>query len=154
MEKPSTEWQEQVSIRPLTRFNWEQALTLELHDYQDGFLPPVLHSIAQSKFENLFPYGIFVGDHMAGFVMYGEFSGVCWVSRIMVDKAYQQRGIGTIALQHLLDLLKVHPKCREIRTSFGRDNALAEYFFRKAKFALIGDGLDNEIVMRYVGKEF
>ncbi|MEY3443697.1 MAG: hypothetical protein RLZZ519_1978, partial [Bacteroidota bacterium] len=65
MERPSST-DPTVQIKPLTRFNWEQATSLQLHDYQEDFLPSVLFSIAQSKFENLFPYGIFEGEELVG----------------------------------------------------------------------------------------
>ncbi|MFN8393498.1 MAG: GNAT family N-acetyltransferase [Bacteroidia bacterium] len=143
---------QKVSIKPLNRFNWEQATQLQLHDYQEDFLPSVLFSLAQSKFENLFPYGIFEGEQMVGFLMYGEFDAICWVSRFMIDKRYQEQGIGKTALRHLLDLLRNSPKCKEIRTSFSRKNALAEYFFRSQGFEPMGDGIDKEIVMRFRGR--
>jgi diamine N-acetyltransferase len=151
MEKQSSN-DLRVTIKPLTRFSWEKATTLQLHEYQEDFMPSVLFSIAQSKFENLFPYGIFQGEELVGFLMYGEFDGVCWVSRIMVDKHHQEQGIGKTALRQLLDILRSHPKCREIRTSFARQNALAEYFFRSAGFEMIGEGVGNEMVMRFRGK--
>jgi diamine N-acetyltransferase len=138
-----------IHISALTRFTWEKAASLELEDYQQDFMPSVLYSLAQSKFENLFPYGIFEGDKLVGFLMYGEFSGRCWINRIMVDKRFQQQGVGSTALRHLIDLLRGHPKCQEIRTSFSRKNALAEYFFRSAGFEVLNDGLPDEIVMVY-----
>lgn len=143
---------QKVSIKPLTRFNWEQATQLQLHDYQEDFLPSVLFSLAQSKFENLFPYGIFEGEQMVGFLMYGEFDAICWISRFMIDKRYQEQGIGKTALRHLMDILRGLPKCKEIRTSFSRKNALAEYFFRSQGFEPMGEGIDKEIVMRYRGR--
>ena len=88
---------------------------------------------------------------MVGFLMYGEFDAICWISRFMIDKRFQEQGIGKTALRQLLDLLRSQPRCREIRTSFSRKNALAEYFFRAQGFEPIGDGLDKEIVMRYRG---
>jgi diamine N-acetyltransferase len=148
MERPSSTDQK-IQIKPLTRFNWEQATQLELHDYQEDFLPSVLFSIAQSKFENLFPYGIFEGEKLVGFLMYGEFDAICWISRFMIDKHHQESGIGKTALRQLLDILRNQPKCKEIRTSFSRKNALAQYFFQSQGFEQIGDGLDKEIVMRY-----
>lgn len=138
-----------VTISPLTRFNWEETLDLELHDYQEDFLPPVLHSLAQSRFENLNPFGIFLDGKMVGYAMYGLFSGIGWVSRIMVDKHFQEHGIGKKALLLLIEHLKNHPQCREIRTSFSRQNALAEYFFGAAGFRRINQELEDEIVMRY-----
>ena len=140
-----------IRIRPLDRFNWESALQLQLEEEQEDMMPSVLHSIAQSKFENLYPYGIFDDSTLVGFIMYGEFHGLCWINRILVDKFYQKLGVGTKALHLMIDLLNKHPKCREVRTSFDRRNALAEYFFSKNGFRRINDGMDDEIVMRYVG---
>jgi diamine N-acetyltransferase len=148
MENPSST-ERRVRVKPLTRFNWELATKLQLHDYQEEFLPSVLFSLAQSKFENLFPYGIFEEEDLVGFLMYGEFDGICWISRILVDKDFQERGIGRKALVQMLDLLRSQPRCKEIRTSFARQNALAEYFFKSAGFEQIGEGLDKEIVMRW-----
>ena len=139
-----------VTIRPLNRFNWEVAANLKLHDYQTDFLPDNLYSLAQSKFENLEPMGIFAGDEMVGFAMYGNFGGVCWINRIMIDKEHQEKGYGKKAVELILDKLKTRPDCAEIRTSFVRQNALAEYFFGSLGFRRIADGLDGEIVMRWV----
>lgn len=139
-----------VTVRPLNRFNWELAVNLQLHDYQEGFLPGNLESIAQSKFENLDPCGIFAGDKMVGFAMYGNFSGIYWINRIMIDKDYQEHGYGKKALKIILDKLKTKPDCGEIRTSFVRQNALAEYFFASMGFTRIADGLEGEIVMRWL----
>lgn len=149
MENPSST-EQKVTISPLTRFNWEQVLELELHDYQEDFLPSNLYSLAQSRFEDLEPFGIFLDGKMVGFLMYGEFSGVCWINRVMIDRDYQEKGIGYKAVELLLGKLARHPKCGEIRTSFARQNALAEYFFGKLGFQKISDGLDGEIVMRWV----
>ena len=148
MENPSSS-NARLQIKPLLRLNWEDATRLQLHDYQEDFLPSVLHSLAQSKFENLFSYGIFEGEEMVGFLMYGEFDGICWINRLMIDKAHQERGLGRLAVLQLLDMLRKHPRCQEIRTSFSRKNALAEYFFKSVGFTPIGEGMDTEIVMRW-----
>jgi len=147
MEKENEE--KKITVRPLNRFNWEAATQLELHEYQSDFMPPILHSIAQSKFEDLEPMGIFAGDDLVGFAMYGNFSGICWINRIMLDKTHQEKGYGKKALQLILDKIKTRPNCQEIRTSFVRANALAEYFFGSMGFQRIADGLDGEIVMRW-----
>ena len=139
-----------VTVRPLNRFNWEMAVNLELEDYQSDFLPDNLYSIAQAKFEDLEPMGIFAGEAMVGFAMYGNFGGVCWINRIMVDKHHQEKGYGKKAVKIILDKLKTRPDCDEIRTSFVKQNALAEYFFSSMGFVRIADGLDGEIVMRWL----
>lgn len=140
-----------MALRNLSRFNWEEAVGLELHDYQMDFLPSNLYTIAQSKYENIFPQAIYAGEELVGMIAHGEFSGVCWVNRIMIDKKHQEKGIGRIALGLLLDKLRKHPQCSEIRTSFSRRNALAEYFFGSMGFVKLNDGLEDEIVMVFRG---
>lgn len=148
MEKESST--DEVTIQALTRFTWEKAADLELHPYQEDFLPSNLHSMAQARFENLTPMGIFSGNEMVGFLMYGNFGGVCWINRIMVDKNHQEKGYGRKALRLLLRHLRSLPTCREIRTSFVRANALAEYFFGSMGFFQKGKAVDGEIVMQYL----
>jgi len=139
-------------LRPLNRFNWETAANLQLEDYQQDFLPSNLFSIAQAQYEGLTPLGIFGDDRLVGLAVWGNFSGVYWISRVMVDKDHQEKGLGTRAVRQLVDKLKSRPDCAEIRTSFVRQNAIAEYFFGKLGFQRIADGLEGEIVMRYAGK--
>ena len=140
-----------MTVRPLNRFTWEAAAELELAEYQQDFLPPNLFSIAQAHYEGLTAAGIFADGSLVGFATYGNLGGVCWISRIMVAKDQQEKGYGTRALRILLDQLRTRPDCAEIRTSFVRANAIAEYFFSKNGFRRIADGLDDEIVMRYMG---
>lgn len=138
-----------VHIGKLNRFNWELTLDLRLHEYQEDYLPDVLYSLAQSKFEDIDPYGIFLGNSLVGYLMVARVAGLHWINRIMVDKHAQQKGIGSQAMTQILKELTHTPGCTEIRTSFMRSNAFAEYFFSKVGFQKIGDGLEDEIVMRY-----
>ena len=151
MEDQSSEPRHKVTVRPLSRFNWEEATQLEVHDYQRNFMPSVLHTIAQSKYENIQPFGIFLEGEMVGFISYGEFSGVCWVNRILVARDFQQKGIGREALGIVLDKLRKHPQCKEIRTSFSKQNAMAEYLFSYMGFRKLSDANDGEIVMVFRG---
>ena len=138
-----------VQIRKLNRFNWEEAVNLELHDSQKDFLPSNLYSIAQSKFENQEAMGIFVAEEMVGFLMFGIFGAVYWLNRIMVDSAHQGKGIGSKAVELFVKMVASRPDCHEIRTSFVRQNAVAEYFFKQFGFRRIADGLEGEIVMTW-----
>ncbi len=139
-------------IVPLDRYNWELCLDITLLPAQEAMLPPVLYSLAQARFENLTPMGILVGEKMIGFLMYGEFGGICWINRIMIDAKYQGMGFGTSAIQQLVAKLNSNIHCREIRTSYARDNYPARHFFEALGFEVIPSELaDGEVVMRYEG---
>ncbi|GAB4403672.1 MAG: GNAT family N-acetyltransferase [Bacteroidia bacterium] len=141
-----------ISLEPLDRYNWELCLDLQLAPGQETYVPGVLYSLAQARFENLVPYGVRDGEQMVGFVMYGEFGGICWISRVLIDRAHQRRGVGRAAVQLLLRQLRLRPACREIRTSYARENTAAGAFFRSLGFTdILPDVLDEEIVLRYTG---
>ncbi|MDX1908781.1 MAG: GNAT family N-acetyltransferase [Bacteroidia bacterium] len=137
---------EAVYLIPLDRYNWELCLSLQLKPGQEAFIPPILYSLAQARFENLTPMGILCDDQMAGFVMYGEFGGICWITRIMVDAAWQEMGVGSEACRQLIRLLKMKVACREIRTSYSVENIAAGQFFRSLGFVPIGEPSGGEVV--------
>jgi len=137
-----------VHILPLDRYNWEQVLDIKLNPDQQAFLPPVLYSLAQAKFENLTPYGIMADEQMVGLLMYGEFGGICWVSRIIVDVNHQRQGVGSRAMQQLLDQLRRKISCREIRSSYAPSNYAAEGFFATLGFEPMDSSLEDEVVVQ------
>lgn len=139
----------EVEIRPLDRTTWELFIPLQIDEEQEQFLPSYLFSIAQSKFENLFPWGIWFSGEPVGFIMYGQFEQLCWVNRIMVDKRFQRQGIGRTALELFLGYLQGLSSCKEIRTSLSKQNIVAEILFTRVGFHRTGDPVGEEIVMRW-----
>ncbi len=136
-------------IVPLDRYNWEQCLDIQLTPEQSMFVPTILYSLAQAKFEELHPYGIMNDNQMVGFIMYGEFAGICWINRIMIDIDYQRKGIGRTAMQQLLELLNHSIRCKEIRASYAKENNFARQFFLSVGFKPLSEGLDDEEVVIY-----
>ena len=139
-----------VDVRPLDRSNWEEFTQLQPREEQRDFLPSVLESIAQSKFEPCTPLGIWNEGTPVGFAMWCEFQGVFWINRILIDRTQQEQGIGRTALQLLIDHLRRQPTLKELRTSISVRNAAAEYLFMSCGFRRIAEPVDGEVVMRYV----
>jgi len=141
-----------TKIIPLDRYNWELCMNVRLSPEQEVFTPSVLYSLAQAKFENLNPYGIEYKAKMVGMMMYGDFGGICWISRILVDIDYQRMGIGSNALRQLIGLLQRRMSCKEIRTSYAKGNYGASHFFKGMGFEALEDALNEETVMVYTAK--
>jgi diamine N-acetyltransferase len=134
---------------PLDRYNWELCLRIQIKDAQKAFVPSIEYSLAQAFFEKLTPYGLMYDTQMVGFLMYGQFGGVCWINRIVIDHRFQGKGLGKVALDQLIHQLRRKMSCREIRTSYAKDNTVAAQLFRSAGFRPIHDEpVEDEIVMR------
>lgn len=139
-----------VRVAPLTRFNWEQVLDLEPEPAQRAFMPDLLHSIAQSKFENCTPCGIWHQGALCGFLLYCQFQQACWISRVLVDRRWQRQGIAQRAVNLVVKHLRSHPGCREIRTSVAAENFAALALFVSAGFEPMGDD-EAEVILRFRG---
>lgn len=137
-----------VLLTPLNRFNWESYLTIQVQSTQENFVPSVLYSLAQAKFENLFPLGITLDNEIVGFLMYGNFSGIFWINRILIDKKFQRKGIGKAALRQLIAQFRQNPQCKEIRTSFVAENIAARKLFTDLGFIPINEDMEGEIVAK------
>ncbi|MFN0202495.1 MAG: GNAT family N-acetyltransferase [Bacteroidia bacterium] len=135
-----------ITLTPLTRFNWENYLSIELTEAQQQYVPSVLYSLAQAKFENLFPFGIDYEGVEIGFLMYGDFNGICWLNRLMIDRRYQQKGLGKQAVWAFIRQMQSNPRFREIRTSYVRNNIEAALLFESLGFEIINEALSQEIV--------
>lgn len=141
-----------LHIIPLNRWNWDKYLSIQVESSQEDFLPSVLFSIAQSKFENLIPCGINQDDKIVGFVMYGDLGGIIWINRIMIDVAFQRKGLARESLILLLSQIRTNYFSQmEIRTSYARKNLAAKALFEGLGFEAINDHLAEEIVAIYKG---
>lgn len=136
-------------IVPLDRYNWELCLNINLTPEQERFVPSILYSLAQAKFENLHPFGVLHHDEIVGFIMYGEFGGICWINRIVIDKEFQGMGIGRSAVRQLVELLSGKIGCKEIRTSVSAENLAARRFFQTMGFSDMQQAFDDEVVLVY-----
>lgn len=138
-------------IVPLDRYNWEHCLEVQMYPEQQAYMPSILFSLAQARFEDLVPYGVMHKGKMVGFLMYGNFAGICWINRVVIDKDHQRQGIGRAATMQLLERLQRNMRCREIRTSYAANNHIAQSFFGSLGFEPLVEGLGEEIVARYKG---
>lgn len=137
-----------VKIIPLDRWNWERFIELEVGAQQSDFVPSVLFSLAQANFEKLTAMGVLYADIPVGFLMYARLNGIFWVNRILIDKAFQQKGIGREALMLLISELEGIDASAEIRTSCAKQNHSAIRLFEQVGFQRINEALTDELVFR------
>jgi diamine N-acetyltransferase len=130
----------------LTRANWENYISIKVHKTQASYVPSILYSLAQARFEPLTPFGINHQNNPVGFAMYGNFGKICWINRIIIDAAHQGKGLGSQALALLLTYIQTHHPNHEIRTSYSKANLYAQSLFDSAGFLPINDALPDEIV--------
>lgn len=139
----------EVTLRPVTRDNFEAVTDLELLPHQREFLASNSYSIAQASFyPNYYTRAIYAGQDIVGFMMFVALDGVddeegeysIW--RFMIDRRHQGRGYGRRALQTLLDGIRATPGASKVWISYVPGNEVASNFY--ASFGFVETEIDEE----------
>jgi diamine N-acetyltransferase len=128
-----------ITLKPITKDNWEEAIELTVTDEQKRFVASNLYSIAEVQFlANFKAVGVFYEGKMAGFAMYGidPDDNNFWIYRLMVDKAYQGNGIGASAINLIVKEIKTNNSTGIpfIMIGYHPENEGARYTYEKAGF--------------------
>jgi len=68
----------------------------------------------------------------------------------MIDKKYQQKGIGRTALNLALNEIKKSPKLKEIEICYNPQNPVAKIFYSSFGFVEIGMSNDGEDMLAII----
>ena len=138
----------EVTLRDVTRENWKECARLKVADEQAAFVAPNLWSLAESRFEtHCVPQGIYDGEEMVGFAMYGVEEGTGWLIRLMVDRTHQGRGAGRAATLEVIRRLGTDPAVQRIRLGCVETNEGAAGLYRSLGFVDTGEREHNEMIM-------
>ena len=130
---------------PVTAENRAAVTALSLLPEQDGFIESVPACLAEAAADSRWrPVGIYDGDTLVGFSMYGSFEEYpdgprVWLDRLLIDKACQHRGYGRAAVIALACRLRAEYGEDRIFLSVYDDNPTAIHLYQKLGFAFNGE---------------
>jgi diamine N-acetyltransferase len=139
-----------IHLKPVTRENFDDILSLKLTEIQKGFVASNVYSIAQSKVEpECVPLAIYVQTTLIGFAMYAldRNDNHYWIYRLMVDLNHQGKGYGRAAVKALVEKIRRLPGCDKILISAAPENDVALTLYRSEGFADTGKMIDGEVVL-------
>ena len=137
---------EQLNFRPAGKDNLNDLLHLSLYPEQRTFVEPVRECLEEAAGDARWhPMGIYLGDCLIGFTMYGKFSdgrpvSRVWLDRILIDKRYQHCGYGKSAILALIKRLREeYPGYHAVYLSVFDDNPVAIRLYRELGFRFTGE---------------
>lgn len=144
-----------LHFKPITKHNQAQALELQIYKSQKGFVESVSQCLAEAaQSRRWHPVGIYDGETMIGFAMYGFFLwpylplGKLWLDRLLIDQAHQNKGYGAAALQALVNHLTRKYHCKKIYLSVVKENIIAIQLYKRHGFRFNGQrDVHGEYVM-------
>lgn len=141
----------QVNLVEVNEDNWYECCLLEVLEEQADYVESNAISIAQSKFEpTLKPYAITYNGKVVGFLMYNsvkeELDGY-WVYRIMVDKNFQNKGIGKAATNLMISEMSRLSNTTKIIVGYHPENKEAHKLYASLGFIDYGDKFGKEMAV-------
>lgn len=149
-----------VTLKKITRENFNKCVQLSVSEEQRSFVAGNLYSLAQAYVakENgyctPFPFAVYDGITMVGFVMiaydpperYGKSEYEIW--RLMIDSAYQGRGLGRQAMEAALSFIRTLPcgGAERVSLSYEPENTVAKALYASFGFTETGEIEDGEVV--------
>jgi diamine N-acetyltransferase len=134
-----------IELRPVTKENWEALIKLQVREDQKHFVASNLYSIAQSQFGDeddghwdLYPFGIYDGDMLVGFLMYGlnfeHPEQQAFIQRLMVDEKFQGKGYGRFGMEKLLEIFRADERIWQVGISYEPYNEGARKLYASLAF--------------------
>lgn len=141
---PSSTMPETLSLRAVTRENYEAICDLPLPPEQQAMLASNSWSLVQAAYEPGYqPRAICLGERPVGFIMWvpeSETRVSIW--RFMIGKDDQGRGLGSQALRLAMAEIAQQPGVREIEICYAPDNEGSRRLY--ARHGFVEQGLDPD----------
>lgn len=147
-----------LSIRPVTKYNWQELIDLKVREDQQHFVAPNVYSIAEAQFEAddeqghwvSYPFGIYDGETPVGFFMYGLNFDLpkmqAYVVRLMVDEKYQGKGYGKFGIEKMIEIFRAEECVKVAGICYEPDNDVVRKLYAKYGFEETGELLEGEVL--------
>jgi len=147
-----------VTLTPVTRENWLEALALQVKQEQSNFVPTAAVSLAKVHIKpdgdevEYVPFAIYHEETMVGFMMHAfeeNTTDMYWINGFFIDSRYQGKGYGKAALQSMIGYIRSRfAQCKEIRLTVYPNNVNAYHLYRSAGFVETGERMGDELILR------
>ena len=149
-----------IRLEPVTVASRAAVERLETAPGQEGFVESVAECLAEADRRRCWrPVGVYDGDALIGFAMYGFFweylpFGRLWLDRLLIDRRYQGKGYGRLAVEGLLSNLWREYGKKKVYLSVFAENQQAIELYRSLGFRFNGQhDIHGEDVMVYIYPE-
>lgn len=134
-----------LTLRKVDNSNLDDILNLRVNKGQKNFIETTEECLNEARELELWrPVGIYSGEELIGFSMYGLFkeegkNGRVWLDRLLIDKKYQGLCYGRKSLELLLEILKEEYNHDEVFLSIYDDNLVGIELYEKIGFKFNGE---------------
>ena len=139
-----------ITFKNIDYDNFLEIIELHVYENQRDFLTSNAVSIAQSKVQpECIPLAIYNDEKAVGFAMYGidRRDGQYWIYRFMIDRRYQSKGFGKVALQLLINQIKKDKTHNKILLGVHKESIVAIKLYHSLRFEFNSQILGKDHIM-------
>ena len=139
-----------IELADVTEANWRDVAAIRPHADQNRFVAPTTYYLCLCQYGGQWnPLAVVADGAVVGFVMWAEDTDSSrWIGGLVVDSAAQRQGVGSAAVQALLDRFAAEPDCHEAALSYQPENLAARSLYAALGFVEGDEWNDDEIVAR------
>jgi diamine N-acetyltransferase len=139
-----------IELADVTEANWRDVAAVRPHADQNRFVAPTTYYLCLCHYGGQWnPLAVVADGAVVGFVMWAEDTDSSrWIGGLVVDSAAQRQGVGSAAVQALLDRFAAEPDCHEAALSYQPENLAARSLYASLGFVEGDEWDDDEIVAR------
>lgn len=142
-----------LDLVPVDATNWRAVADLEVTPEQRAFVAEPSRYLALCCYgsDGWSPLAIRVGGRIVGFLMWAvdPDDGACWLGGVLIDRAWQRRGIGRRAVRAALERLTERHGHRRFALSYRPENEAARSTYLELGFVETIERVDDEVVARF-----
>ena len=141
-----------ISLAEVSKKNYEVICDLEVTEEQENYVASNTWSLVEAAYNHGYSIrAICLDEEPVGLVMWVQDSASkASIWRFMIDKDYQKKGIGRMALGLALDEIKKNPFLKEIQICYNPQNPVAKSFYSSFGFVEFGMSSDGEDMLAII----
>lgn len=127
----------EISLRPVDQHNWYACTQLEVSDEQKHVFPvPAVYWLAESAYCGFTPNAVYAGEQLVGLTVHAvdPDDSSHWIMAFMIDRNYQNRGLGRAGMEKLISHLADSSGCDKIMLGHRPDNKIAYHLYDSLGF--------------------
>lgn len=150
-----------VTLRPLSDANGAAVAALRVSRSQERFVSSVTDALAEAAEHpaaNPICFGVYDDETPIGFVMIADevddpdyIPQYLW--KLLVDEAFQGRGLGTAALDLVVEYFRGRPGVTKLTTRARQGDGSPIAFYERYGFVPAGEVTDGEVWLEYTLKD-
>ncbi|MCA9838751.1 MAG: GNAT family N-acetyltransferase [Trueperaceae bacterium] len=137
-----------ITVLPVDASNWREVAGLKVKRKQRAFVAEPSYYLSLCAYSQWNPLAVYLETAVIGFMMWAKDDDSHWLGGILLDKRFQGKGFGRLAVLATLDYLRASQGARSFALSYQADNLTAKQLYMSLGFTETGEVEDNEVVAR------